>query len=74
MPAIEFSFGEGVKIVDWLINIKIYVSEIVKLYKDTIIISLNNCGNKDLFIHIVQCWSACFIHNDQERSLPVVLY
>ena len=45
---IEFSFGEGVTTIDCIKNMKLYVSDIVELYKETIIGHLGNPG-KELF-------------------------
>ena len=44
----SFDFGEGVTITDCLGKRKIYVSEIVESYKDTIIGFLGNTGTTDL--------------------------
>ena len=57
-----FYFGEGVNIIDWLENMKVYVSDIEGSYKDTIIGNLGNAGTSDLLLHIVQCWIACVIN------------
>ena len=39
---IEFSFGEGVTIIDWLSSMKLYVYDIEESYKETIIGHLGN--------------------------------
>ena len=41
---IWFSFKEGIKIVDFISNMKPYVSSIVKSYEDTIILYLGKSG------------------------------
>ena len=51
----------------------IYVSDIVKLYRDTIICHLVNSGTSYLLFCIVQCWHVCEFDEDN-RSLPMVLY
>ena len=58
---IAFSFGEGVAIIDWLANMKLYVFDIEESYKDTIIGRLVNPVTEDLLLHMVQCWRACVV-------------
>ena len=70
---IEFSFGEVINITDWILNMKLYVSNIEELYKDTIIGDLVSSGAADLLLHIVQCWSACAV-NEEKRDPPMVIY
>ena len=55
-PFISFSFGEGFIIIYWQANMKIYVSDIVESYIDTIIGNLGNAGTADLLLHLAQCW------------------
>ena len=45
---IDFDFGEGVIIIDWLANMKLYVTDIEESYKYTIIGHLGNSGTSDL--------------------------
>ena len=52
---------------------KLYVSDNVELYKDTVIGHLGNVGTADLLIHILQCWIACSVEKDT-HALPTVLY
>ena len=52
---ISFAFGEGITIIDWLANMKLYVSDIEESSKDTIIRNLENSGTSDLLLHIVPC-------------------
>ena len=40
---IRFAFGEGVTIIDCLANMKLFVSEIVESYKETIIWVFGKC-------------------------------
>ena len=70
---ISFYFGEGVTITDWIVNIKLYVSEIVKPYKDTIISYSNIFGTTYLFLYILQCWRACAIHSAQDQARNLVI-
>ena len=52
---------------------KIYVSNIVESYKDTIIGHFGNADTADLILHIVQCGRACEF--DKENcDLPRVFY
>ena len=53
---------------------KIYVSDIVELYKDMVIFPLVNSSTIYLSLHIVQCWHTCVLNNEQTRYLPVILY
>ena len=40
---------------------KLYVSDIEELYRDTIIGHLINSGTAYLLLRIVECWSACAV-------------
>ena len=42
IQSFESNFGEGVTIIDWLANMKLYVDTIEEPYKDTIIGHLGN--------------------------------
>ena len=52
---------------------KPYLSDIVKLYEDKIIEYLGNSGTIHLLLHIVQCWRAYDV-NEENQELPVVVY
>ena len=67
----EFVFIEGIEIVYWMKKTKAHVSEIVESYKYGIIRFGGKTGNADLLLHIVQCWRACLVY-DQNKALPVV--
>ena len=43
---------------------KLYVSDIEELYKDTIINHLVNSDTVDLLLHIVQCWRGCAVNEE----------
>ena len=69
---IAFEFVEGVTIIDWLSNMKLYMYDSEESYKDTIIGHLGNSGTSDLLLHILQCWHKCA--NDEENwALIMVL-
>ena len=51
---IVISFGEVFTIIYWLSKMKLYVSDIVGSYLDTIIGYLGNSGTADLLLHILQ--------------------
>ena len=70
---ILFDFGEVVTIIDWLENMNIYVSCIVKSYKDTIIGRLGNSGTSDLLLHIVQWCGTCSV-GKEKHDLPIFIY
>ena len=70
---ISFAFGKGVAVVDWLENMKLYVSNTEESYKDTIIDHMGNSGTADLLLHIVQCWCVCKV-DEEKRALFVVLF
>ena len=70
---ISFDFGDGVTIIDWLSNMKLYVSDIEESYKDTTIGNMENSGTSYLLLHIVQCWRTCAA-NEENQALPMVLY
>ena len=73
ISSISFSFGEGVIIIDWVSNVKLYLSNIEESYKDTIIGNMGNSGTAYLLIHIVQCWIECSV-SEKNKSLPMILY
>ena len=50
-----FGFSEGVTIIYCLLNMNIYVSNIVESYKGTIVGQLVNAGTFYLLLNIVQC-------------------
>ena len=50
-----FGFSEGVTIIYCLLNMNIYVSNIVESYKGTIVGQLVNAGTLYLLLNIVQC-------------------
>ena len=52
-------------------NICVY--NIVESHTDTIIGHLGNSSKADLLLHIVQCWLACAVDEDN-RDLTIVLY
>ena len=52
---------------------KLYVSDIVESYKDSIIGNLVNSGTADLLLHIVQCCRVCAV-NEENQALVMVLY
>ena len=56
---IAFAFVEFVNIIYWLAKMNIYVSNIDKSYKDTIIGNIVNSGTEYLLLHIVQYCRAC---------------
>ena len=70
---IDFSFVEGVTIIYWLSTMKLYVSDIEKSYKNTVIGHLGNSGTTYLSLHIVQCWSECAV-DEENRYLHMVMY
>ena len=43
---------------------KLYVSDIEQSYKDTIIDHLVNSGKSDLLLHIVYCWRAYAVNEE----------
>ena len=55
----KFAFLEDVTIIDWISNMKLYVSSIGESYKDTIIVNLESSDVADLLLHILHCWHAC---------------
>ena len=59
------AFGEGFTIIDWLANMKLYVSDIVEPYKDSIIGCLGNSGTAYLLLHILQSRIECAV---EERN------
>ena len=63
---ISFSFVEGVTIVDWISNMKLYLSNIYESYKDIIIFYLVNLGTGDLSLHIVNFCIACAVDEDKQ--------
>ena len=70
---IAFAFGEGVTIIYWITNMKLYVSDILESYKYTIIGNLVNSGTVDLLLNLVQCWRECAA-NEENQTLPLFLY
>ena len=52
---------------------KSYVSRIAESYKDTTIAYLVKSVTSDLLLHILRCWCACAV-DEENRALPVVLY
>ena len=70
---VGFSFLECVNIICWLENIKLYVSDVEESYRGTIIVNMANSGKLDLSLHIVQCWRACVV-NEENQYLTLVLY
>ena len=52
---------------------KLYVSDIEKSYKDTIIGHLVNLGTEYLLLHIVQCWRECAV-DEENRYINMVMY
>ena len=52
---------------------KLYVSDIEELYKETIIVNPGKSDTAYLLLHIVQCWCACAA-NEENRALPIYLY
>ena len=50
-----FGFLEGVTIIDCLLNMNIYVSNIVESYKGTTVGKLRNSGTLYVLPNIVQC-------------------
>ena len=48
------------------------LSNIVKLYRDTIIFHLGNSGAVDISLQMVQCWRSCAVDEDN-WDLPIVL-
>ena len=69
---LSFSFGEGVTIIEWPVNMKFYVSDVVESYKETIIVHLGNIGTTDLVLHIVQCWRA-YAGDKENWDISIVL-
>ena len=53
---IVFSFRECVTIIDFLSNMKLYVSKILESYKYSIVGHSGNLGKKILLLHIVHSW------------------
>ena len=51
---------------------KIYVSDMEELYKDTIIGHLGNSGTSDILVHIVHCWRSYAV-DTEKRDLPMVM-
>ena len=70
---IELSFGEGFTTIDLIENMKLYVSDIEESYKNTIIGNMGSSGTVDSLLHIVQCWRACAV-NEENQALHLVLY
>ena len=70
---IDFAFSEGVTIIYWLENMKLSVFNMEESYKDTIIGNMGNSGTSDLVLHIVQCFRACAL-NEENQDIPLVLY
>ena len=70
---VAFDFVEYVTIIDWIENMRIYVSDIQESYKDTMIGNLGNSGTADLLLHVVQCWRSCAV-DEEKWALPLVLY
>ena len=50
---IEFSFGECVNTIDWIENMKRYVSKIMESYRDTSIYHMGKSGTSYLLLNIV---------------------
>ena len=69
---ISFAFGQSVTFIDFLANMKLYVSGTEESYKDKIIGNMMNSGTGDLLLHIVQFWRAWAV-NEEHKSLPMVL-
>ena len=70
---VAFYFEEGFTIIYWLAKMKVYVSNVDKLYKETRMVHLVNSGTSDLLWQIVQCWRVCAL--DREKgSQPMVLH
>ena len=70
---ISFDFGEGVTIIYWLANMKLYMSDIEESYKDTIIGNMVNPGTADLLLHMVPFWRACAF-NEENQALYMIMY
>ena len=51
---------------------KLYVSNIVESYKDSIIGHLVNSGTSDFSLNMVQCWRACTVY-EKNRDLSMVM-
>ena len=52
---------------------KLYVFAIEESYKDTIIGHLVNSGTSDLLLHILHCWRACAV-NEENWDLAMFFY
>ena len=52
---------------------KLYVSNIEESYKGIIIGHVGNLGTAYLLLHLVQCWRACAV-NEENQALHMVLY
>ena len=51
----------------------LHVSDIEESYKETIIGHLGNSDTADLLLHIVNCWRACAV-NEENHNLTMVMY
>ena len=72
---IAFVFGEGVTIVDWIANMKLYVSNIVELNRDTIIGHSVNSGTADLLLHtVLACMWSWWRESDYTYSYVIFRY
>ena len=49
------------------------MSNIEESYIDTIIGHLVNSGTEYLLLHLVQCWHACAV-NEENQDIPMILY
>ena len=47
--------------------------DIKESYRDTIIGHFGNSGTADLLLHIVKCWRACAV-NEENLTIPMFLY
>ena len=70
---ISFSFVEGFTIIDWLSTMKLYVFDILKSYKDTVIGNIGNSGTTYLLLHIVQFFHECAV-DEENLYLHMVIY
>ena len=43
---------------------KLFVSDIVKSYKDTFVDHLVNSGPEDLLLRILKCWNSCVVDKE----------
>ena len=57
----------------WMENMKLYVSDIVYSYKDTIVGNLVNSGTSYLLLHIVYSWRSWEV-DKYNWYLPMVMY